>query len=94
MYKVGDRVVVKDKNGIIDTFNYYQKGLPNWTQSKAYMIMFDESMFSMCGHSGSVYETIGSGEEVKIMFDDEALPTYWTWHKDWLVPQPIDNRSV
>lgn len=95
MYKVGDRVVVKNKDGIIDTFDYYMKGIPNWTQSRAYMIMFAPDMFRMCGQSGVVYEEIGHyGEEVKIMFDDETLPIVWTWHKDWLTPQMIDNRSV
>lgn len=94
MYKFGDRVVVKDKQGIINTFDNYRQGLPNWTPSKAHMIMFDESMFNMCGQSGRVYKARGQGEEVMIAFDDETLPTYWTWHKDWVVPQMIDNRSV
>ena len=84
MYEIGDRVRVKSKEGIIKTFDYYMKGLPNWKQSKAYMIMFAPDMFRMCEHSGVVYEATQFGEEVKIRFDNKDLPIVWTWHKDWL----------
>lgn len=95
MYKVGDRVIVKDTEGVIKTFDYYMKGIPNWTQSRAYMIMHDRSMFAMCGQSGVVYEVIGHyGEEVKIKFDDVSLPIIWTWHEDWLVRSKLDNKVV
>lgn len=95
MYKVGDRVMVKDTEDVIKTFEHYMKGLPNWTQSRAYMIMFAPDMFRMCGQSGVVYEVIGHyGEEVKIKFDDVSLPIVWTWHKDWLVRSKLNNKAV
>ena len=95
MYKVGDRIIVKAKPELIKTFNYYQAGLPNWTQSRAYMIMHDRSMFAMCGQQGVVYEVIGHyGEEVKIKFDDDSLSDIWTWHTDWLVRLKLDNKAV
>jgi ribosomal protein L21E len=94
MYKVGDRVVVKNKDSVIKTFVHYTKGLPNWTQAKGYQAMFVEDMFSFCGQSGVVYEVKNSNEEVKIKFHDDLYPTIWTWHNDWITPHKVDNRTI
>lgn len=94
MYKIGDRVVVKNTDDVIKTFLYYRKGLPNWTQAKGYQAMFAEEMFSSCGQSGVVYKVNVYNDGVKIQFHDDSLPIGWEWHNDWVTPHIVDNRTI